>query len=504
MLAKNENEWAFYKEPGRAWSRGISHKLLTTLKTLRAAKDRKALTALRLEAYERCDSLYLIADAYKYTLDPQRFPLIPVEAMNMLNRNLIMVMGTNFHQNFARGKVPQYIWLPEIDDDIPLMHLFEPRTLAAISNVRLILFRGMFLPHIIAQYIIPAYHEHGDSTGMIAELQPVNVALGGPSYSEYFQYLYRALFLLDPEEVKRTGSKHKDSDMASIHSFLQRIGFRQTVLSACHPPGDVWDDEAWNREEEMWSVFRAAQHWGLDWKLIAKKTRKWCKLSRRILKGEIPEGLDPDADITPQDVFKVAFWSEANPHNVEIETETGIVFLKQDPQEDGSRKRRRRVKAESLVERKARQKRAVEVEEIDEEQPNVAGNQVGVYNPFMNNPFILQNQMPPDAMNVLVQQPLPQLTLNPMGFLAQQPPPSQLALNQTDFMEPIHPVFTVVDHILSFLRFAPSPHMNQPAMPTTANTFDPANTQPEDLPALESPFFDLPEDPDHSYDLDNF
>lgn len=269
--------------------------------------DRSKLGRLHLEIYKMARDLEVIQHAYYYCADLDSLPAVP-EAEEIV-QGLRLVMGTGYHPGdveIVRRKEIQYVWLPDYDDGMPLLERFDTRTVAAMIGNHHSTFRAMFFPHLIAQYILPTFLQEEGMT--VEALKPFKALMRASAFYEYFHYLFRALIYLGPDF--KVASRKKSCDYYKIAKFLESIGFDNRYFTTCRPGIAFWLEDKYLVEEEMWSVLRVAQHWGLDWKNLAKKTQHWCRLSQRIVKGEIPKGLHPLDLITPHDVFKVAFWHE--------------------------------------------------------------------------------------------------------------------------------------------------------------------------------------------------
>lgn len=265
-------------------------------------KDKHQLTRLRLRIYHRTHYLDVVKRAFDFTNDPSNIPAVP-EAEDIV-QGLRLVKGRTYYSK-TKDSVDQYIWLPDYDDGLPLLDRFDSRTITAMMASRST-FRSMFFPHLLAQYIIPAfYSENGTST---EELDWIKVSIETKGFLDYIHYLFRALYYF--VHNLKTTPRQQNSEYAKIMHFLGRLGFNTRAFNVCRSNWDKWGDQEYQVEEEMWSIIRVAQHWGLDWMRIVWKTKHWCQLSWRIMNGEIPEGLHPQDPITPHDVFKVAFWYE--------------------------------------------------------------------------------------------------------------------------------------------------------------------------------------------------
>lgn len=406
-------------------------------------KDTNELVQLRLEIYNRTKDLAVVQKAYHYCANPASFPEVP-EAGEIV-RDIRVVKGTAFHpgsRDIERRKETQYIWLPEHDDGLPLLLRFDPRTVSAMLGQHLCRFRTMFFPHLLAQYILPTFHKEKRMT--MDALQPFLALMKANGFFEYFHYLYRALYYLDGD-LKRA-SHHKDSSLYKVTQFLISIGFDTGAFTVCRPANARWGEEKYQVEEEMWSILRVAQHWNLDWKGIADKTQCWCKLSKRIMEGEVPEGLHPWDPITPHDVFKVAFWHETEVNKPAYEIIDGYVVL------DAVEERRKRIRERTLERQQTKRQRKLEERQNtqdvaedseNESQPSWIETQMLPshqlpFNPMptFNSPFMgpVQHQAPI----------LPQLQLDHTAFLVppqRAPPAPQPAqpLPMEQFTAPMHP-----------------------------------------------------------------
>lgn len=289
----------FILDEDRTLTPAIMPFLPELLKAASNKKDKHVLARLQLYSYSQMDDLELIQYTYHYTANISDFPAVP-EAQEIA-KNLCLVKGIPFHFDNVIPEVPgtQYIWLPEGDDDRELLlERFDPRTVAAVIGQNSCLFRAMFFPHLIAQYILPAFHRENGMT--VKTLVPLKLLMKSSAFLQYFQYLFRALYL-------HATSPNHTSSYERIMMFLNDIGFDEKLFTLCRDYREKWNEEECWSDNKMRGTLRAAQHWGLNWKHIAEKAQKRCKLSQRIMNGEFPEGLDPSTPITPRDVFKVAF-----------------------------------------------------------------------------------------------------------------------------------------------------------------------------------------------------
>lgn len=399
----------FINEEGRHWVEENFVYLKPVLHENKMKGSKRSLAKLRMSIYNRTRDLGLVLNTFFFTKDPSALPEVP-EAKEIV-KGLRLVKATDFDhtRTFWRQKEYQYIWLPDDDDGLPLLQRFDPRTVAALCGSSRGGFRSTFLPHLLAQYIIPGFRGEDDVT--IESLAPFKALMRARVYFEYFNYLFRALFILESNFSK--AATDASTDLFKVSNYLKKIGFKYEHFIACHPGSKNWSETQWNKEEEMWSVFRAAQHWGLDWKRIAKKTRHWCKLSKRITKGDIPRGLHPWEIIDPEDVFKVAFWYEdSEPKRPKYKVKNRSVSLID--KLESAQSRRKRKDRQFFAALEAEQKRAKLMSPDDTGIPRDSGMETNErIQQFSVNrsPYMIWQSLNPFNVPALTDNPQPQPTL---------------------------------------------------------------------------------------------
>lgn len=496
------------------------------LKTARDAKGKEAKSdfeELIKRLAERSKDLEFLQNLFHFSRDCNKLPLYDVEALKAVSENFYLVKGycggdrrkigswasmppVVLPAKYSGPSVEQYVWLPPASEDRPLFHIFTERFVASVMGGYKITFRGMFAHCILADYIIPAYNlDFGMSE---RKLRPLRAFMDSNSYMNYFYYLFKAVSYLTPD-FRSTG-RDKTSHLRKINDFLKSIGFEIGRLHDCHPDSREWADPRYNIEADMWSVFRAAQHWNLPWKQIAVRTNLWCELSQQILKGEIPEGLDPLAPLTSLDVFKVSFPHETDPKKMSINPKNGAAL-----ETVGSKKRKLQHKQDN-----GRGNKKVKVPASPEEAPsssllkdssddlvhqlldNFPTTGVVQPQPLLNHAFdhmaFMAPNQPFNMTFVLPNQPLmalnqplmtrvqPLMTPNQPFTPFNQPPiyPNPFPIPFDPFNAPNHPLnmpeqpkfpqFTHFDANFSELDFMALPALNAGATPTFSEETDEA------------------------------
>lgn len=320
-------------------------------------KNTYKLARLQLGIYNRTKDLVAIQTAYRFRANVYDFPAVP-EAQEIA-KNLCIVKGIPFHfdKNVSKDPETQYIWLPvgDEDDGQLLLERFDPRTVAAFVGQNLSIFRTMFFPHLLAQYILPVFRKENGMTAKMVE--PYKPLMKSMCFLQYFHYLFRAFHL-------HKGAPNHSSHYLNSLQFFTSIGLDKAKFNLCRNHQEKWNQKEYRSEAEMWGILRVAQHWGLNWKNIAETTKQWCELSKRIMNGEIPDGLNPEAPITPHDVFQVAFCKDPTIKRPAYTIENGLVVLK----EIGEKRSRNYKTEEERKQTKTTKRRKINHDEVQPTQ----------------------------------------------------------------------------------------------------------------------------------------
>lgn len=246
--------------------------LSATLGKLRE-RDDNDLNWFKLDIFHNTDDLQLLSDIFALKVKSKMLLPKIIYNLGLTDLDIYCPIGCRMHY-----------FVPS-DEHERLFEEVDPRLVVIATSYSMSFkFSSMFVPSLIADYIVPSYFDKSLLSGPDLKAIRATIKHTDINFYGYFQNLLWACYFLTGE-IRRS----EKSTITHIASHLEHLGFQWPRLFSKFPSKKQLPRHM--LYINMGAMFKVAQQWGLNIRLIAKNTQSWYAGSAAIMAGDLPNNL---------------------------------------------------------------------------------------------------------------------------------------------------------------------------------------------------------------------